>query len=116
MPFEQRMEEYLRQFDLETQIQLIQHALDHTIPKLKARRTMTERVKKYKESKNSEFTLNDNPVCPYCSHEEPDTLEINFGSDWEGNTEITCHRCGNNYFCARLVSVKYHSLKLDQNR
>lgn len=54
---------------------------------------------------DTEFTYF--PVCPHCGHEEYAPSEIDFGLGWDGDAEVTCTRCGEDYFCSRSVSVTY---------
>lgn len=49
------------------------------------------------------------PKCPHCGHEERDAWEIDFGPGLDGETDVSCNRCGNDYFCQRFCSVTYQS-------
>lgn len=51
----------------------------------------------------------DAPKCPFCGHEETDAWEIDFGLAWEGDTEVSCGRCGKDYFCSRHCEVTFSS-------
>lgn len=52
------------------------------------------------------------PVCPHCGHVEQDAWEINFGPGLDGDTEVTCNSCGEEYFCERIVYIEYKTAKL----
>lgn len=56
------------------------------------------------------------PVCPYCGHVEQDAWEINFGPGLDGDTEVSCNSCGEDYFCERIVDVSYKSSKLKEKK
>ncbi len=52
------------------------------------------------------------PVCPHCGHIEQDAWEINFGDGLDGDAEVACNSCGEDYFCQRIVYVEYKTTKL----
>jgi hypothetical protein len=51
--------------------------------------------------------LKPEPICPHCGHREKDAWEINFGPGLDGDAEVTCNSCGEEYHCSRCVSVSY---------
>lgn len=51
------------------------------------------------------------PICPFCEHENRDGWEIDLGGI-EGDGEVTCGSCGEEYFISRTVSVRYLSQKI----
>jgi hypothetical protein len=52
-----------------------------------------------------------NPKCPYCGYIERNAWEINFGACLDGDAEITCKHCSEDYVCQREVSVTYSTDK-----
>lgn len=56
------------------------------------------------------------PICPHCGHEETDAWEINFGAGLDGDAEVSCNSCGEDYFCKRIVHVDYKSSKLKEKK
>ena len=54
------------------------------------------------------------PICPHCGHIEKDAWEINFGDMLDGDAEVTCNSCGEDYFCTRIVHVDYKTAKLKE--
>ena len=53
-------------------------------------------------------------ICPHCEYIEKDAWEINFGAGIEGDTEIMCNSCGEEYFCSRIVEIYYETAKLKE--
>jgi predicted RNA-binding Zn-ribbon protein involved in translation (DUF1610 family) len=53
------------------------------------------------------------PVCPNCGHVERDAWEINFGPGIEGDAEVTCNACGEDYHCERDAIITYTTRKKD---
>lgn len=51
------------------------------------------------------------PTCPHCGHQERDAWEIDFGPGIEGDTEHTCHSCGEEYHLERWATIYYSSAK-----
>lgn len=62
---------------------------------------------------DKELWLTSQPVCPFCGSEEPDAWEINFGG-LEGDTEVSCGSCGEEYCCSREASIYYTTKKIAQ--
>jgi len=56
------------------------------------------------------------PICPHCGHVEQDAWEIDFGPGLDGEREVSCNRCGEDYFLERIVSVNYKSSKLKEKK
>ncbi len=54
------------------------------------------------------------PICPHCGHVEQDAWEIDFGLGLDGEREVSCNSCGEDYFLERIVSVNYKSSKLKE--
>jgi transcription elongation factor Elf1 len=52
------------------------------------------------------------PVCPYCGHEERDAWEIDFGPGLDGDTTTSCGNCGEDYFCSREATIRYTTEKV----
>lgn len=52
------------------------------------------------------------PICPHCGHVEQDAWEIDFGPGLDGEREVSCNSCGEDYFLERIVLVNYKSSKL----
>ena len=52
------------------------------------------------------------PKCPHCGYEEKDAWEWDFGG-MEGEREITCGSCGEEFFCCREVDVYFRSRKIE---
>ena len=63
-----------------------------------------------------QYQYNDDPLCPYCGHKERDAWEINFGAGMEGETEITCGKCDEEYLVSRHVSVSYSTCKIKDKK
>lgn len=58
--------------------------------------------------------MDSEPICPHCGHVEPDAWEIDFGPGLDGEREVSCNSCGEDYFLERIVSVDYKSSKLKE--
>jgi hypothetical protein len=56
--------------------------------------------------------MDNNPICPFCQHEERDAWDINFGSGCEGDAELSCGSCGKDYFCSKSITSYYQSSKI----
>jgi hypothetical protein len=54
------------------------------------------------------------PICPHCGHVEQDAWEIDFGPGLDGEREVSCNSCGEDYFLERIVLVNYKSTKLKE--
>lgn len=54
------------------------------------------------------------PVCPYCGHVGRGAFEIDFGADLNGDAEIQCGSCGEDYHCEREVTVIYSTRKTEE--
>lgn len=52
------------------------------------------------------------PVCPHCGQIERDAWEIDFGGGAEGDAEVTCGSCGEDYHVCREIDVYYTSSPL----
>lgn len=59
-------------------------------------------------------SFTDEPVCPYCGHEETDAWEIDFGG-CDGDTEHSCGSCGEDYHLSRQVTFHYASSKKENS-
>jgi DNA-directed RNA polymerase subunit RPC12/RpoP len=59
---------------------------------------------------------NPQPVCPHCGAPERDAWEIDFGAGMEGETEIECGNCSEEYVAAREVSVTYSTRKVSKQQ
>lgn len=55
----------------------------------------------------SEHEHTDNPVCPYCGHENRDAWEWNLGPGLEGDGEVDCDSCGKPMIVLRHRSITY---------
>lgn len=53
-----------------------------------------------------------NVTCPYCGYEDKDSWEIDFGPGLDGDRNIVCVHCQNEFFTSRIVDAKYTSQKL----
>lgn len=53
-------------------------------------------------------------VCPHCGHEQSDSWEINFGIGLEGDAEIQCGECGEDFIASRQAEITYSSKKLPE--
>lgn len=60
--------------------------------------------------------MTDYPICPHCGHIERDAWEINFGDMLDGDAEVSCNSCGQDYFCTRIVDVQYETSKLKEKQ
>ena len=58
--------------------------------------------------------MDSEPICPHCGHIEQDAWEIDFGPVLDGEREVSCNSCGEDYFLERIVSVDYKSSKLKE--
>lgn len=56
--------------------------------------------------------MDSKPICPHCGHVEQDAWEIDFGPGLDGEREVSCNSCGEDYFLERIVLVNYKSSKL----
>ena len=54
----------------------------------------------------------DAPICPYCGYARRDAWEINFGPGIEGQAEITCGRCEEDFAVQRNCTVTYSTDKI----
>lgn len=63
-------------------------------------------------SKEFDTDYTNQPVCPHCGCEARNAWEINFGPGCEGDTEITCGSCEEEYFASRQCSVTYSTSKI----
>lgn len=59
-----------------------------------------------------ELRMQPNPVCPHCGHVESDAWEWNFGPGLEGETEVACNSCGEDFSASRDVTVYYSTSKI----
>lgn len=55
------------------------------------------------------------PECPYpgCGYVESDAWEIDFGPCLDGDTVISCARCGKDFAVRRVVDVHYKTRPMD---
>lgn len=51
-------------------------------------------------------------TCPYCGHIDRDSWEIDFDG-MEGDTEIQCGTCDENFLASRIVTVTYCTRKIN---
>lgn len=63
-----------------------------------------------KQKLKTDYTAH--PICPYCGHIEHDAWEIDFGPGLDGDAEMGCGSCGEDYHCSREVSVTYSTTVL----
>ena len=59
-----------------------------------------------------DLKYNRDPVCPHCGNKKGDAWEIDFGDNCEGDAEITCGGCEQEYFCERHIEVTYSTAKI----
>lgn len=50
-------------------------------------------------------------TCPHCGNKDRDSWEIDFGPGMEGDAEVQCGSCGEDFLASRLVSIKYCTKK-----
>jgi len=50
-------------------------------------------------------------VCPHCGYKDRDSWEIDFGLGMDGDAEVQCHFCGEDFIASRIVTVKYCTKK-----
>lgn len=53
--------------------------------------------------------LTDDVVCPYCGYVHTDSYE--YFVDMEGDEDIECSDCGEEFRASRVVTIKYSSKK-----
>jgi hypothetical protein len=58
--------------------------------------------------------MDKNPICPHCGHIEQDAWEIDFGPGLDGEREVSCNSCDEDYFLERIVFICYKSAKLKE--
>lgn len=60
----------------------------------------------------SDYSYNDNAICPYCDHEESDSWEIeqNTSEEW---FQVECGSCEKTYLFERNISVTYNTERAD---
>lgn len=51
------------------------------------------------------------PICPHCGYAHRDAWEIYFGPGIDGDADVTCGACGEEYFCSRDAIITYTSAK-----
>jgi DNA-directed RNA polymerase subunit RPC12/RpoP len=54
-------------------------------------------------------TLEDEVVCPYCGYVHTESYE--FFDDMEGDEDIECIDCGEEFRVSRIVTIQYTSRK-----
>lgn len=67
------------------------------------------------DEKVTEFDTDytDDIICPYCGHKDRDSWEVDFGG-MEGDTDVNCGACGEEFHASRSVSVSYSSWKKEE--
>jgi hypothetical protein len=55
-------------------------------------------------------------TCPHCGFADQDSWEFDLGPGLDGDGEVSCGSCGNDYFLERHVSVSYSSRKSETRK
>ncbi len=55
----------------------------------------------------------DDLICPYCGYVEQDVWELDFGAGFDGDAEVTCAACGEEYHAERHCAVSYSTRMMD---
>jgi hypothetical protein len=50
-------------------------------------------------------------VCPFCGHTFSDSWEVDFGVGLEGDTELQCGACDEEFSVSRQAEITYSSRK-----
>jgi ribosomal protein S27AE len=71
---------------------------------------MTNNAEREWESQ-SDTHMKDRLICPHCGYVEKDAWEIDFG-DIDGDTNIACASCGEEYLASRMAVFYYSTEKV----
>lgn len=63
-------------------------------------------------SKEIETEYTEYVTCPHCGFKDKDSWEIDFGSGMDGDVEMPCDSCGEEFLASRRVTVRYYTYKI----